>query len=459
MRDTLFSVIWLVICALAVRVFVVEAYVIPSGSMAPTLLGIHQQARCGHCGHAFAVEGQGAGSRRPLHCPVCRQKLEPPSGPLLGGDRILVAKFPARPRRWDVVVFRAPQEHDPLQPLSGAPGPQSFFIKRAVGLPGEDLHLLDGHVFVRKPGETDFKIVRRADPKENPRWEAVSRAAWRPLWRQAALSGERLFDFEAMDGQARCAYDDATLHPYNQPVQGLKHRAQETVEDLRLAALTRGPASLACSTSFAGNLVLLRATDGSLLLAADQKPLGRLPPPALASNLPVRLELWLLDREALVFADGLCVMRHAFDAPWADILAAAPPPDHPRILFQGDLAALEVDAALPYLPGGRGLENARGGLVRAANGHVVMAAPVTLPSGDGGAQACWFCLGDNSPTSVDGRFWNSIHPDVQERLMDGHAFFGLVPESLLVGRAACVFWPADDAGGALPGWGKIRRIR
>jgi signal peptidase I len=47
-----------------------------------------------------------------------------------GGDRMLVAKF-LKPRRWDLIVFRYPED------------PSVMYVKRLVGLPGEEM-LIDG---------------------------------------------------------------------------------------------------------------------------------------------------------------------------------------------------------------------------------------------------------------------------------------------------------------------------
>jgi signal peptidase I len=62
--------------------------------------------------------------------------MEPTLKPL---DRILVNKLKYRlekPRRWDVLVFRNPQDH------------RQNFIKRIVGLPGETLWIQDGEVYI-----------------------------------------------------------------------------------------------------------------------------------------------------------------------------------------------------------------------------------------------------------------------------------------------------------------------
>jgi signal peptidase I len=54
---------------------------------------------------------------------------------IVGGDRILACKFIA-PRRWDLVVFRYPED------------PATKYVKRLVGFPGEKLSIRDGAVWI-----------------------------------------------------------------------------------------------------------------------------------------------------------------------------------------------------------------------------------------------------------------------------------------------------------------------
>src|SRR5262245_31844487 len=54
-KDTIESILIAFILAFIFRAFVVEAFVIPTGSMAPTLLGAHMRFRCPDCGYRFQV--------------------------------------------------------------------------------------------------------------------------------------------------------------------------------------------------------------------------------------------------------------------------------------------------------------------------------------------------------------------------------------------------------------------
>ena len=93
-RENIESLVWAVALALLIRTFIVAPFKIPSGSMRPTLIE---------------------------------------------GDRILVNKFVYRfttPQRGDIIVFRYPE--DPKRP----------FIKRLVGLGGDQVEIRDGHLYV-----------------------------------------------------------------------------------------------------------------------------------------------------------------------------------------------------------------------------------------------------------------------------------------------------------------------
>ena len=126
---------------LVLRYFVAEAYVVPTGSMAPTILGFHWELDCPNCHNRFAVGIDEAGrlAGRPV-CSNCGQdRFEPTSGVEASGDRLLVQKFLfdlRAPKRWEVAVFQSPIE------------PEQAYVKRIVGLPGESIQLIDGDVWI-----------------------------------------------------------------------------------------------------------------------------------------------------------------------------------------------------------------------------------------------------------------------------------------------------------------------
>lgn len=153
-KDTIESIIVAFILAFVFRAFVVEAFVIPTGSMAPTLYGKHGTMICESCGWEFAYGLLASGGRisrnSTARCPNCGfqnrtaefyDASPPPS--MESGDRILVLKWPfdiggawLGPQRWQVVVFKNPRDGE------------ENFIKRLVGVPGEVLEIIDGDVYV-----------------------------------------------------------------------------------------------------------------------------------------------------------------------------------------------------------------------------------------------------------------------------------------------------------------------
>jgi len=167
-RETAEAIVVAFILALLVRGFEAEAFVIPTGSMAPTLMGRHKEIACPQCGYVYSVNASeevesyvGSASSRRVHsgvCVNCRYQARIGDEPSFKGDRILVMKFPydmpflpgaSGPRRWDVVVFRYPEE------------PEVSYIKRLVGLPGETLRIWYGDVFIKPPGGDAFRQARK----------------------------------------------------------------------------------------------------------------------------------------------------------------------------------------------------------------------------------------------------------------------------------------------------------
>ncbi len=195
-RETVESIVVAFILAFLFRAFVAEAFVIPTGSMAPTLMGVHKDIVCEHCGKQYqSSASQEYENDVRTHllvvastCPTCRGlnafDLENNANHLsFSGDRILVSKFDYvlhNPQRWDVIVFKYPLEA------------RMNYIKRLVGLPGEQLRIKGGDVYVRTQQEQPWTIARKpphkiramrqivADTKHQP--AALISAGWPSLW-------------------------------------------------------------------------------------------------------------------------------------------------------------------------------------------------------------------------------------------------------------------------------------
>ena len=168
-RETVEAFVVAFILALLFRAFIAEAFVIPTGSMAPTLMGAHKDLVCDRCTRQFQV-GASLERRGPVTenvvvagtCPNCRHvnllDLATDAGAsTFNGDRILVSKFAYTlrdPERWDVIVFKFPGN------------PKQNYIKRLVGLPNEILTIRSGDVYARP---VDAESPRDAILRKSPR--------------------------------------------------------------------------------------------------------------------------------------------------------------------------------------------------------------------------------------------------------------------------------------------------
>lgn len=199
-RDTIESILFAFVLAFLYRTFEQEAFVIPTGSMAPTLYGRHKEADCEGCGFHLVVGASqefnpdaglvGKEERISVAvCPNCgfaNTKIR--DALAFNGDRILVNKFPyefSEPHRWDVFVFKFPEQ------------PKTNYIKRLVGLPGETVRIRGGNLFrvhddaeemLRKaPDKQRVLQIPVYDDAEHP--EKLIAAGWPERWAGMSLSG------------------------------------------------------------------------------------------------------------------------------------------------------------------------------------------------------------------------------------------------------------------------------
>jgi signal peptidase I len=206
-REVVETIVFVVVLVLLLKSFAAEAFVIPTGSMAETLLGYQKEVTCPDCGIKFPIncsqEVDPSEGARPTPvfacvCPNCRQHIHFPNAPLgfgdnnkesieikdpgpNSGDRVLVAKFVydlfnKDPDRLDVVVFKYPGGND--FPHSGPHRnhvPMNY-IKRLIGLPGETIAICGGDLY--------FLI-----PDKGPRYDDYEQAKLNPelmatLWKK-----------------------------------------------------------------------------------------------------------------------------------------------------------------------------------------------------------------------------------------------------------------------------------
>jgi signal peptidase I len=168
-RETVEAFVVAFILALLFRAFLAEAFVIPTGSMAPTLMGAHKDLVCDQCGISFqngaSRERSGPDTNLVVVagiCPNCRyvnplDLANEANDKTFNGDRILVSKFTYTlkdPDRWDVIVFKYPGN------------PKQNYIKRLVGLPNETLTVRHGDMYARPTGSNQRDVVLRKPPRK-----------------------------------------------------------------------------------------------------------------------------------------------------------------------------------------------------------------------------------------------------------------------------------------------------
>ena len=173
-RDMVESIWVAIVLAFVLRAFMIEAFVIPTGSMAPRLLGKHADFQCAACGYEYAYGLPDDGISEPRHletpCPLCgthtRRRISPN-----GGDRVLVLKYLyhfREPRPWDVVVFRNPQNN------------RENYIKRLIALPGESVEIIHGDIFVKPSANAHWKIRRKTPHAQKAMWHVLFDNDYRP---------------------------------------------------------------------------------------------------------------------------------------------------------------------------------------------------------------------------------------------------------------------------------------
>lgn len=563
-KETLISIIIAFVLAFVFRGFVVEAFVIPTGSMAPTLMGAHMRFRAPESGSSWPVgpwyeagrneykpiQGQSPDGPIVVHDPMTGQRIEQSNVRRRSGDRILVLKFlfgVFEPRRFDVVVFK-----DPTNPAVN-------FIKRLVGLPGEEIALVDGDVFVRDAAaaqgtenpwaEPGWTIARKPVRVQRAVWQEVFDSRYAPLnpqrdgrlWYHTPwvapndpanwkIEGERIYTFSG-SGPTRLQWDSQRpryserappwgvvtelweiddRYPYNEdatngPISPWHNRFP--VSDVRLRAGVEPSAegmSVTATVAARGHefqavldraarTVTLRMREAPETRGGSSDDAGpwrdlasvQLPSSALAPGRVTDVEFWHVDQTLQVWLDGARAAYAEYEWTLPQRILHATGQDlatllgqqlsgRGNILAQGGLyrpVGVRWDfGGTASGGGGGGFRLHRVGLDRDlfyqpakyhTTGEPALAthpSNVARLSGDE-----YFCLGDNSPASQDGRLWEAPDAWVAKEMWQDKGLEpkpGVVPRELLIGKAFFVYFPSLHRDGPVPvpDFGRLRFI-
>jgi signal peptidase I len=132
---------------MVLRPHVLEAFIVPSNNMAPTVVGWHNGTVCPHCQGLRIVPSASPQEREHFPIPADRvgictsclktSRIEVNDATIQTPDRIMVNKL-LTPRRWDMIEFRYPDK------------PSVKYIMRLVGLPGETVYIREGAIWVNE---------------------------------------------------------------------------------------------------------------------------------------------------------------------------------------------------------------------------------------------------------------------------------------------------------------------
>jgi len=467
------------ILAFIFRAFMIEPFIIPTGSMATALLGAHATEVCPACGWQYdfaplrsnTTTGTGFVCPPRLVCPNCLLTVEPVAEQTVprAGDRIIVHKWPYAlggpfaPRRWDVIVFRDPAH------------PQQHYIKRLVGLPHETIEIIAGDIFInghiaRKPASVQRVLWSIIFDQAHIAPEYTS-SGYLPRWVAAPLPANghggwsgmktRLIHYDGLDDVPRTlSFNPDTAREYMLDLSGYNRRSSgEFVGDIRIsAALTLEAGSGNCRLEIVRPPQRFYAdldTDGtvSLSVAPYDDPASaaifathKLPP--LAADRTITVEFAHVDYRVWLKINGQQLLATT-DADYSPVLedlrhSRRALPTRVRITARDlrlTLGRLRIDRDVHYTCKPRQT-------IRAGTGN-----PFQLGSDE------HFVLGDNSADSHDSREWGSAGPHLPTDYR-----LGTVPTNQIVGRAAFVYLPGvlplDKSGRwFVPDLGRVRFVR
>lgn len=474
LRYVVESLVSLALAVLLVRSFAVEGYIISTGSMAPFLLGYHKQVVCPECRFPFAVGvpvEDGHDTNGPVACPNCgQQQIDLSHVPRNEGDQLLVQKFAylfRRPKRWEVVVFQNPSQ------------PTQAYVKRVIGLPGEELQVRAGDIWIN--GELARKNLaeqrstrmpissyqHQPADEDKPRWRMSSRWASQPSHRLEFFgngsSPPNSEDDTDDSGVGWVTYlGDARKRNGTQPIaespqlwptdeyayNGLTEPTQRyRVRDLMLAmrmTLHSGRGDMVWSLSDGVQTLEVRLVAGErelrLFVDGEEDSEQRVKLRGSPWQRPWLVEMSLFDRQLLFALDGEVIFQKPLEPLTLPVK-------------NGEGTAKDSAADLPAKFGARDLHVSVSDLTLFRDVYYTRGDArhgVTEPHRLGPDE--YFFLGDNSPVSLDSRSW--LDNVVNDNMLIGKPFLVHLPS-----RPGRVKLGSAEWHIRVPDWGRIRYIR
>lgn len=470
---------WLITAFTVTLIFIVffmQAYTIPTGSMADTLKGAHFRLRCEKCGYrydyGFSPEAYGmpqnyaprqnvpilaynsrTGFTQNLpKCPCCGYySTTAQDMPVIKGDRIFVAKCLYQffePKRWDSIVFKNPVE------------PRINYIKRLIGKPGERIEIIDGDIYV------DGTIARKPPKVQNELWMPIYDNDFQPSdphvrgynghkWSQPFVNaknsdwnlnakGPTVFSLDGSDDDMHTLIYDTSrgndfkaTYGYNDPKKF--DSIMPICSDLMMCfylldndftgtvgtVLSKYGVKYFAKIDSSGRMEILMADGDGQSRVLETKQIN------VNKQKNKKFEFCNVDH-SLIFKFGNEQLRHDFGT-GADDMGDRNSGVLPEAMIFGSgkitIGHIGLFRDIHYINRETLYVNNQyvtGGPVRAGEGN-----PFTLGDNE------FFACGDNSPNSFDSRLW-----DVAGRANGQNEYrTGIVPRDYLVGKAFFVYWP------------------
>ncbi len=458
---------WLLVAfilALVFQAFGIQEFQIPTGSMAETLRGDHYRMRCVRCGYPFDTGSDSLSLDLP-QCPNCGHlQASATIGPLVNGDRIFVLKCIYQffePKRWDVVVFKNPIN------------PKDNYIKRLIGLPGENVQIIDGDIYIdgriaRKPFNIQHELwmpvylqsyqppvevrsVEDPDNRNRPRWRQPFVNETGSLWRFDADRPSR-FVLDEPDGTLHTLVFDTsnpinfrTIYGYNDsgsfstmPIcSDLMIRFQVRANDVKSsvgAALEKYGVLYAAKVELHGAMSFLKFENGRWVELRRTLTDGIMP------GVFESFEFANVDRRLVLrWGEKRFTYDLTGDKDMEGVIEQVTPPEV-KVFGSGglDIRNTGLYRDIYYMDSG----------IRAT-----LADSFQLRADE------FFVCGDNSPNSLDSRLW----------VVEGQGNFGIryrkgiVPRDYMMGKAVIIYWsqafrPRPDMLPLVPNFNAIKVI-